>query len=196
LSVVATGLIVPFLTNALRQMSSVTGTASTIAIWALWSIALLSMLAPSSTALTAIRLALPTISVVVGVVAIAVGMSGGVAGALAISLLASLLVMSAEIGNSFIQLAAYGDERRYLLRCPPAMLVVQILSWLVWLTLTIVAINLFDNAEKEKGDLIFLTENDQENAILKSSINIEVGVAKSFLCFALLNIKCVSGNSL
>jgi hypothetical protein len=154
LSVVATGLIVPFLTNALRQMSSVTGTASTIAIWALWSLALLSTLAPSSTALTAIRLALPTISVVVGVVAIAVGMSGGVAGALAISLLASLLVMSAEIGNSFIQLAAYGDERRYLLRCPPAMLVVQILSWLVWLTLTIVAINLFDNKTYVLGVIV------------------------------------------
>jgi hypothetical protein len=81
-------------------------------------------------------------------------MSGGVAGALAISLLASLLVMSAEIGNSFIQLAAYGDERRYLLRCPPAMLVVQILSWLVWLTLTIVAINLFDNKTYVLGVIV------------------------------------------
>lgn len=154
LSVVATGLIVPFLTNALRQMSSVTGTASTIAMWALWSIALLSTLAPSSTALTAIRLVLPTISVVVGVVAISVGMSSGVAGALAISLLASLLVMSAEIGNSFIQLAAYGDERRYLLRCPPAMLVVQILSWLVWLTLTIAAINLFESKTYVLGVIV------------------------------------------
>jgi len=53
-----------------------------------------------------------------------------------------LLVMSGEIGNSFVQLAAYGDERRFLLRCPPAMLVVQVLSWLVWVALTIVAINL------------------------------------------------------
>ena len=40
LSVVATGLTVPFLNNALQQMSSVTGTFSTVAIWALWSIAL------------------------------------------------------------------------------------------------------------------------------------------------------------
>jgi len=141
-SVVATGLTVPFLTNALRHMSSVTGTCSTVAIWALWSIALLCTLVPSSTALTAIRLALPTISVIVGAIGIGVGMSSGVAAALAISLLASLLVMSGEIGNSFVQLAAYGDERRFLLRCPPAMLVVQVLSWLVWVALTIVAINL------------------------------------------------------
>jgi tetratricopeptide (TPR) repeat protein len=42
------------------------------------------------------------------------------------------------------------------------------------------AINLFDNAEKEKGDLIFLTENDQEKAILKSSINIEVEIYQLF----------------
>ena len=42
------------------------------------------------------------------------------------------------------------------------------------------AINLFDNAEKEKGDLIFLTDNDQENAILKSSINIEVEIYQLF----------------
>ena len=142
LSVIATGLTVPFLNNALQQMSSVTGTFSTVAIWALWSIALLSTLVPSSTALTAIRLALPSISVIVGAVAIAIGVSSGVVGALAISVLASLLVMSAEIGNSFVQLAAYGDERRFLLRCPPAMLVVQVLSWLVWVALTIVAINL------------------------------------------------------
>jgi hypothetical protein len=105
----------------------------------LWSIALLSTLVPSSTALTAIRLALPSISVIGGAVAIAVGMSSGVAGALAISVLASLLVMSAEIGNSFVQLAAYGDERRFLLRCPPAMLVVQVLSWLVWVALNLLA---------------------------------------------------------
>ena len=142
LSVVATGLSVPFLNNALQQMSSVTGTCSTVAIWALWSIALLCTLVPSSTALTAIRLALPTISVIVGAIGIGVGMSSGVAAALAISRLASLLVMSGEIGNSFVQLAAYGDERRFLLRCPPAMLVVQVLSWLVWVALTIVAINL------------------------------------------------------
>jgi hypothetical protein len=53
--------------------------------------------------------------------------------------------MRAEIGNSFVQLAAYGDERRFLLRCPPAMLIVQILSWLVWIVLAIAAINFFDN---------------------------------------------------
>ena len=157
LSVVATGLTVPFLTNALRHMSSVTGTSSTIAIWALWSIALLSTLVPSSTGLTAIRLALPTISVIVGAVGIANGISSGVVAALAISLLASLLVMSAEIGNSFIELAAYGDERRYLLRCPPAMLVVQILSWLVWVALTIVAINFFDNEAFVPGGIAAVT---------------------------------------
>lgn len=38
------------------------------------------------------------------------------------------------------------------------------------------AIQLFDNAKKEQGDLIFLTDDDQENALLKSSINIEVEI--------------------
>jgi len=142
LSVIATGLAVPLLNNALRQMSSLTGISSTVGIWLLWSIALLCTLVPSSSALTAIRLALPTIFVIVSAVAVATGISSGVAAALAISLLASLLIFSGDIGDSFVQLAAYGDERRYLLRCPPAMLLVQVLSWLVWLTLTIVAINL------------------------------------------------------
>ena len=142
LSVIATGLAVPLLNNALRQMSSLTGISSTVGIWLLWSIALLCTLVPSSSALTAIRLALPTIFVIVAAAAVAIGISSGVAAALAISLLASLLIFSGDIGDSFVQLAAYGDERRYLLRCPPAMLLVQILSWLVWLTLTIVAINL------------------------------------------------------
>ena len=142
LSVIATGLAVPLLNNALRQMSSLTGISSTVGIWLLWSIALLCTLVPSSSALTAIRLALPTIFVIVAAAAVAIGISSGVAAALAISLQASLLIFSGDIGDSFVQLAAYGDERRYLLRCPPAMLLVQVLSWLVWLTLTIVAINL------------------------------------------------------
>ena len=142
LSVIATGLAVPLLNNALRQMSSLTGISSTVGIWLLWSIALLCTLVPSSSALTAIRLALPTIFVIVAAAAVAIGISSGVAAALAISLLASLLIFSGDIGDSFVQLAAYGDERRYPLRCPPAMLLVEVLSWLVWLTLTIVAINL------------------------------------------------------
>ena len=38
------------------------------------------------------------------------------------------------------------------------------------------AIDLFDNAQKEQGDLIFFTDKDQENSILKSSINIEIEI--------------------
>jgi len=112
LSVIATGLAVPLLNNALRQMSSLTGISSTVGIWLLWSIALLCTLVPSSSALTAIRLALPTIFVIVAAAAVAIGISSGVAAALAISLLASLLIFSGDIGDSFVQLAAYGDERR------------------------------------------------------------------------------------
>lgn len=144
-SVVVAGFIVPFINSSLKQMASLTGICSTVALWFLWSIALLCTLVPSSTSLTAIRLALPTLSVVVISVAVGVGMSSGIAAALAISVLASLLVMSGEVGNSFVQLAAYGDERRYLLRCPPALLSVQILSWLVWLALSYVAINAFSS---------------------------------------------------
>ena len=141
-SVVATGLVVPLLTSSLQQMSSLTGISSTVGIWVLWAVALLSTLVPSSSTLTAIRLSLPTLSVIVGAVAVFSGMSSGVAVALAISILASLLAMSGEVGNSFVQLAAYGDERRYLLRCPPALLIVQVLSWLVWLSCCFVAVNL------------------------------------------------------
>ena len=144
-SVVATGLVVPFLNSSLKQMSSLTGISSAVGIWLLWAIALLCILVPSSATLTAIRLALPTLSVIVTSVAASIGMSTGVAGALAISILASFLVMSGEVGNTFVQLSAYGDERRYLLRCPPAMLVVQILSWLVWLSFSLGAINLLES---------------------------------------------------
>ena len=162
LSVIATGLAVPLLNNALRQMSSLTGISSTVGIWLLWSIALLCTLVPSSSALTAIRLALPTIFVIVAAVAITSEFTSGVAAALAISLLSSLFIFSGDIGNSFVQLAAYGDERRYLLRCPPAMLLVQILSWLVWIALAIAAINFFDNEAFVPGGItavaaLFLT---------------------------------------
>ena len=141
-SVVATGLVVPLLTSSLQQMSSLTGISSTVGIWVLWAVALLSTLVPSSSTLTAILLSLPTLSVIVGAVAVFSVMSSGVAVALAISILASLLAMSGEVGNSFVQLAAYGDERRYLLRCQPALLIVQVLSWLVWLSFCFVTVNL------------------------------------------------------
>lgn len=143
-SVVALGAIVPLIDSSTKQLSSVIGATVTISLWSLWAIALLCVLIPSSTALTALRLTLPTMLVTTAVVVAAHPAGAGPIVALSTALLAVLIAFSAEIGNSYVRVSAYGDERRFLLRCPPAMAVVQGLIWAAWFGLALLTVNLLD----------------------------------------------------
>ncbi|MCB1248504.1 MAG: hypothetical protein R2699_12990 [Acidimicrobiales bacterium] len=108
------------------------------AAWVVWAAGLVALLVPTTVSLTVVRLVVP------GAVAAALLAGAAVAardvGALdlvhaagtALAALAAVMVLSAPVGAVFVNGSAYGDERRYLLRAPSALLFGPIeLAWLV-----------------------------------------------------------------
>lgn len=131
LSAVATLAPVLLLADSFDHWSDPPRVATVSLLWAIWGTVLLTVLVPSSVSLTAMRLLVPSI-VGVAVLRILDGGEQEVWIALALALLATVLAAAAEVGEHFVQLSAYGDERRFPLRCPPPMLAVLLVSWAVW----------------------------------------------------------------
>lgn len=101
---------------------------ATVMLWLGWSLTFLALLVPSTVTLTAARLAVP-VSVVVYAWATVEGAGALAAVLAAVGLLASVLVLSAEVGEVFVQASAYGEERRLPLRAPGPMLPVVAIAW-------------------------------------------------------------------
>lgn len=118
--------------EALRGRSTAATVAVSVAGWLLFGVTLAASLVPSTVSLTVVRAIGPT-AVVAAIVAL-VGGSGAVRGAafLASSLLAAALFGAGEIGEAFAQGSAYGDEQRFPLRPPAALLAPVLLSWTAW----------------------------------------------------------------
>jgi hypothetical protein len=64
------------------------------------------------------------------------------AAAVAVALLVTLVGMSAEVGEAMVQGAAYGEEQRFPLRVPAAMLAPVALSWVLWAAAVLGAVEL------------------------------------------------------
>ena len=100
--------------------------------WALWASALVVSLTPLPSTLTALRMLLP-MAPAAALCALVVGPAGtlGWLGMLA-GALAAILAMAAATGDWFVDGASYGDERRFCLRAPVALLLGPIeLAWLL-----------------------------------------------------------------
>lgn len=130
-TIVAVGATVPLLGGALDEFASSTRLAVAIATWSLWAVMLLAALVPSPVALTSLRLAAVAIVPVTAIVVLAAP-DGPAIIAFAIVVVDSVLALSAETGNRFVQASAYGSERRFLLRCPRPLVAVQVLSATIW----------------------------------------------------------------
>ena len=139
-AVVAGGAIAPLCGDAIDGWSDAARAMTNVAIWAAWAVGLLCVLVPSSVSLTALRLACPTSIMSTGVV-VALDGDGASGIALAVAIVATLLVFSAEVGDSFVQVSAYGDERRHLLRCSAIMVTIQVLAWIVWVSSIVAALS-------------------------------------------------------
>lgn len=118
------------LAQALVDRSSAVRLVVVVMAWALWALGLLASLVATPWALLAMRVVMP-LSVVAGAVA-AVASAPGPLGwiGLASAAVATVAAMSAEVGYECINGAAYGDEARFPLRPPAALLVGPI--GLVW----------------------------------------------------------------
>jgi hypothetical protein len=109
--------------DALEGWSTPPRTLAEVFLWAAWAISLLALLAPHPIGLTVLRVVAPTFVVL----AVLVAATGGtdatravvalVATAVAGALVIALPAVSFACANG----VAYGDERRYPLRTPPAL---------------------------------------------------------------------------
>lgn len=121
----------PACSSALHDANRVVQRTASSGLWALWAIGLVASLVPSTVSLTIVRFLAPGTFVVA--IAAWVAGAGPVLGALgtALAVATIVVVFSAEFGQIFVQASAYGDESRFPLR-PPGALVFGPLP-LVWI---------------------------------------------------------------
>ena len=132
LGVVAMASTVPLAGGALDRLDDGHRILASATMWSTWAVCLLSVLVPASSSLTALRLAIPTHLSTSILVAATSGIDAAMAVAIAIGSIVFILAMSAETGAYFIQSSAYGDERRFPLRCPRSHLAVIVIAWSIW----------------------------------------------------------------
>lgn len=120
-------------------------TAQTL-FWVLWAVAFLVSLLPLPSTLTTLRILTPlapAASLCAAVVTVpdATGWAG-----LALGTAATVIVMSAPVGDWFVDGASYGDERRFALRPPVALLLGPLpVAWLLTVGPLLAGILLFAN---------------------------------------------------
>src|SRR5205085_2072504 len=94
---------------------------ASLILWAVWGAVLLASFAPRPLGLTALRVAAPVAVVLAVVAAPAAGAGKGLLAVVGTAVAAGLAFTPA-VGYRFVNGAAYGEERRYPLRVPPALL--------------------------------------------------------------------------
>ena len=109
--------------DAIRSWSDAPRATASVLAWVGWTIVLLAVLVPRPLSLTVARFGLP----ITFAVALVAGLSGRPSvvttiGALALSGAALVLGTRGEFARTCAQGAAYGDEERFPLKVPPALL--------------------------------------------------------------------------
>ena len=128
--------------QALESRSATASTVIAVTLWLGFAIGLVATLVPSPLGLTIVRLLAP-LTVVVAVASWVMGadLAAG-AGALAITVVATLAILGASLGETFVQGSAYGDERRLPLRPPAAFLLPLAIVWVLWTCAVVAAVGM------------------------------------------------------
>ncbi|MGD9704941.1 MAG: hypothetical protein AB7Q42_10910 [Acidimicrobiia bacterium] len=131
-------LVGPAIGQALADQSRPVQVTGTVGAWAMWFAAVVATFLPSAVSLTALRMVVPgTI-----LVALAAGAAGASVTAFVVALASSLVVtlvaFSGDVGQTFVQRSAYGDESRLPLRPPGTLLLGPIP--LLWSTTAVAVI--------------------------------------------------------
>jgi hypothetical protein len=98
----------------------------------LWLAGVATMAVPAVVSLTAMRILVPLVVPTAVVSWLAGADDVDAALFLAVGAVATVVALSAEIGRTFVQASAYGEEDRFLLRAPPAYALAAALAWSVW----------------------------------------------------------------
>jgi hypothetical protein len=132
----AAWLVLPFtagpaLAAGLDLRSAAVASTASAGLWLGWAAVLVGLLVPHPLGLTALRLAAPA-ALAAALAAVLTGEADGLDTALALTstTVATSLALLPETGTWMVNGAAYGNERRYLLRPPRALLAGPIpLAW-------------------------------------------------------------------
>jgi len=122
----------PALGAALDGRSGGVRAVGSVLAWAVWVAVLVALLVPRATSLTAVRLGVPA-----GLLAVAWAAGPGspdddlvrAASAVLVAAAATAVVAAASVVDAFVNGSAYGTERRFALRSPPALLALAGLAW-------------------------------------------------------------------
>ncbi len=126
-------LAAPAFDAALEERSGPVRLIAGGGVWAVWAAVLALLAIPSPPTLVAVRLLAP-LAPVAALVAVVAGGPSAATAALAIgsTVLAAALCANGELGRHFVQASAYGDETRFPLRPPGALIAGPLpLFWLL-----------------------------------------------------------------
>lgn len=120
------------LDDALAGRVSSFRTGVQVAFWVLWGLALLAMFVPRVETLTFVRIVVPVAPVVALWAGEVVTYEAREILAVALACAAAAVVLSAPVGDLFVNGSSYGDERRMPLRAPAPMLLGPVpLAWAI-----------------------------------------------------------------
>ncbi|MCX7620806.1 MAG: hypothetical protein N2037_08205 [Acidimicrobiales bacterium] len=125
----------PAFADALHDRGRLAQQIDSVGLWLVWVCTLVALLVPSTVSLTLIRVVTPAAAAATAVAAASGQLDAidlaGLAGALA----AAVLGLSSPVAHVFVNGSAYGDERRFLLRPPGALLLGPIqAAWCILVT--------------------------------------------------------------
>ena len=122
----------PALGAALDDRSAGVQAVGTVASWGTWVVVLVALLVPRATSLTVVRIGVPGALAAAGWAAGPGSPDDDVArAALAVAAAAvtTALAFASTVGDLFVNGSAYGAERRFALRCPPALGALAAVAW-------------------------------------------------------------------
>ncbi len=129
----------PLLTRALDQGGRGLELGGTIGIWVIWAALLIASMVPRTETLTAARIIAPSAFVAVLAAVISLLDEGTVDLVLVLAIVgsatAALLVFRPAVSDAFVDGSSYGDETRFLLSTPGAIMAGPI--QLVWATIAL-----------------------------------------------------------
>lgn len=132
---VGTGIV-----DAVSDRSQTVRTTIEIGMWIAWFVGLVATLAPSTTALTAVRILAPSALLGAVLAAATAGdqRTSSIVVAVGYGVIVTLLVMLPTTGDPMVNGSAYGSERRMALRPPAAVLMGPV--ELAWITVFVGAV--------------------------------------------------------
>ena len=129
----------PLLSRALEDSGRPLQLGGTIGLWAIWAVILIASMVPRTETLTAVRIVAPASLLAVGLAVISLLDLDTVDFSLTLAIVstgaASLLAFRPAVSDAFVDGSSYGDERRFLLKTPGALMAGPI--QLVWVTITL-----------------------------------------------------------